>query len=115
MYNRKETISDILLQLGFSPVLKGFRSIPEAVDILMKNPGISMIDLYKEVGENSDENPKRVERAIRYAIETAMQECDMHMYRRIMGQFPPSGNAKPSNGRFLILLTLRIKKMEERQ
>lgn len=115
MYNRKETIEDILLLLGFSPVHKGFYAIPEAVDILIENPGISMTTMYAEAGERLGANPNSTERSIRYAIETAMQECDIHTYRNIMGQYPPSDKPKPENGKFLYLLALRIKKKEARE
>lgn len=66
----RNSIKRYLLNLGFSPSLKGFDYIVEAILIYKENPKMNLGEIYVEIAEKLNV-PKwsRIERAIRHSIE----------------------------------------------
>lgn len=98
---RRKT-EELLLRLGIYPNAAGFHYIVDAVEILVKEPGIKLTALYDIVGSRNNSNGSRVERAIRYSSGM----CDV-------GLIAPNTNRKIKNSEFLALVALRIRQEEE--
>lgn len=93
---------ELLLRIGIYPNAAGFRYIVDAVEMLIKDPGIKLTALYDIVGNRNNSTGSRVERAIRYSSET----CDV-------GLITPNTNRKIKNSEFLALVALRVRQEEE--
>ena len=99
--NTKEyvKIAELLNEFCIPKHLLGYRMILNAIYILSQNPNISVIGLYERVAEMNNSNVCRTERAIRYAIEAAYENCKMYninTFKRVS-----FANGKPSNHEFL--------------
>ena len=99
--NTKEyvKIAELLNEFCIPKHLLGYRMILNAIYILSQNPNISVIELYERVAEMNNSKVSRTERAIRYAIEAAYENCKMYninTFKRVS-----FANGKPSNHEFL--------------
>ena len=99
--NTKEyvKIAELLNEFCIPKHLLGYRMILNAIYILSQDPNISVIELYEKVAEMNNSNVSRTERAIRYAIEEAYENCKMYninTFKRVS-----FANGKPSNHEFL--------------
>ena len=92
-------IVELLNEFSIPKHLRGYRMIIDAIQVLSENPNISVIELYEKVAEMNNSNVSRTERAIRYAIEAAYENCKMYninTFKRVS-----FANGKPSNHEFL--------------
>ena len=105
----RTTVSNILLNLGFSTKLQGYAFLREAILEMAGNPGQSVTKvLYPAVGKRYGANDKQVERCIRSAIGKAWQQRDETMWR---WYFPVSaGNEleRPTNTELIATIADRI-------
>lgn len=104
MSNEKQ-MAEILMSIGIPAHIKGYRYILDALEIIKKDPlamdkGITKY-IYPEIaGRHTDATPSRVERAIRFAIETAFDKESLGWMR----VFKYSGLDRPTNMEFLATL-----------
>ena len=92
-------IAELLNEFCIPKHLAGYRMIITAVQYLAENSNISVIELYTEVAKLNNSTVSRTERAIRYAIEEAYDNCKMcgiDTFKRVC-----FSNGKPSNNEFL--------------
>lgn len=69
----KENIFNILNELAMPCHIKGRRYIEEAVEIILEKGRFPMVKrLYAEIAEKHNETVHKVERAIRHAIDVAL-------------------------------------------
>ena len=99
--NTKEyvKIAELLNEFCIPKHLFGYRMILNAIYILSQDPNISVIELYERAAKMNNSNVSRTERAIRYAIEAAYENCKMYninTFKRVS-----FANGKPSNHEFL--------------
>lgn len=99
--NTKEyvKIAELLNEFCIPKHLLGYRMILNAIYILSQESNISVLELYERVAKMNNSNVSRTERAIRYAIEEAYENCKMYninTFKRVS-----YANGKPSNHEFL--------------
>mgnify|MGYP001379748144 CR=1 FL=1 len=97
-------IAENLMQLGFRPDYCGYRYMIEAVKLRMDSPPARTAlhkGIYEEIARRYGTTVGRVERGIRYAIET------VHIYgnERWHSLFP--GEDKPTNGQAIAAIAER--------
>ena len=95
-------ISSLLIMMGFSVKLNGFRYLQQAVYRILKDPDQSITkELYPGVGHVYGTLGSHVERSIRGAIQDAWKHRDDRIWQLY---FPPDSNgemAKPTNAVFI--------------
>ncbi|MCC8192301.1 MAG: sporulation initiation factor Spo0A C-terminal domain-containing protein [Ruminococcus sp.] len=84
----KNITTNLILQLGISEKLKGYHYLREA--ILLSINDSQMLEsvtkvLYPTVAKKFNTTSSRVERAIRYAIETAWDKGDFNVQNSFFG------------------------------
>lgn len=105
-----EKLSNLLREFCIPKNLLGYKYIISGVNILFKNPEISITNLYSEIAKEHNSEPSRVERAIRHAIERGYDNCiDCHFdtFRRVC-----YNNKRPSNSEFLQSVAIELRLQE---
>ena len=98
----EQSLPAMLLKLGFSPKLDGYRYLLTAIPLYAEDPGQSLTkELYGKVGRPWNKAPCHVERSIRSAIEKAWLRRDDVIWRRYFRPAPDGTVPKPSNGAFI--------------
>ena len=105
--NLEERISNIFINVGIPPHIKGYAFLREAVKLAIENP--EMVNnitkrLYPSIGEKFNTSPSKVERAIRHAIEVAWSRGRIESINNILGVRAFVGKEKPTNGEFIALV-----------
>ncbi len=96
--NQFDAVSTLLLQMGFSPRLKGFSFLLEAIFLFAQEPGQAITkELYPAVARRSHATISQVECDIRAAIQSAFHHSDASLWRLYF----PNETAPPSNAVFL--------------
>lgn len=104
-----ETIGDVLVSIGITPNIMGFKAIEEALTLVCQNPdylhGITT-KLIPEVARQLSKggkniSPRTVERNITGAIETSYRQSKPQLEKL----FQTSLIKAPSNGRFIAVLS----------
>ena len=91
-------ISAQLLSLGFSPKLRGYAYLREAVACLSAHRGICIIkDLYPRVAGRFGITAEDVEHSIRRAVLTAWKRRKAGIWERYFGREPGSPLERPTN------------------
>lgn len=108
---RKETmdekISNIFINVGIPPHIKGYSYLREGVKIAVDNPDVInniTKKLYPMIGEKYETTASKVERAIRHAIEVAWNRGRIESINAILGVRAYVGQEKPTNGEFIALV-----------
>lgn len=102
-----EKISNIFINVGIPPHIKGYSFLREGVKIAVSDPSvINNITkrLYPMIGEKYNTTPSKVERAIRHAIEVAWNRGRIENINGILGVRAYVGQEKPTNGEFIALV-----------
>lgn len=110
----EEKITKLLLSLGVSPCLKGFRAIACAVRLILEDP--SVLDqitkrLYPEVARELDTTASRVERATRHAVDVMFDYQDHERIVDILGLEVNVRSGRYKNSEFLSLCALKLKEV----
>lgn len=94
----KVSINEFLLSLGLKPHIKGFKYLKYIFENgLSCDGGVTKI-LYPHVASKFNSTPSRVERAIRHAIESALDNYSTtELYIKLFGNF----DNKPTNCQFI--------------
>lgn len=93
-------IKSILLELGITPNLKGFKCICEAVKYISENEDAGTTDVYEHVAKRFNYEISHVERAVRHSISKADKNSEA--WDRYVGY------KKVTNSTFLWVLALRL-------
>lgn len=95
-----KVISDLAQEFGIPKNLKGYPYFCEAVRICAEDldvlNSITKV-LYPRIAEKFNTTPSRVERAIRHAIEVAIDKCDYDTLCAIFGNTISPAKGKPTN------------------
>lgn len=103
----EEKISNIFINVGIPPHIKGYSYLREGVKMAVNNPDIInniTKKLYPMIGEKYSTSPSKVERAIRHAIEVAWNRGRIESINHILGVRAYVGAEKPTNGEFIALV-----------
>ena len=101
---------NLLIDLGTSPSLLGFYYVIRAITLIYENPEYRhqiTKKLYPEVAKLENSTSRRVERAIRHAIDTTWSRGGIETLTSMFGGVVPKG-VKPTNSEFISVLSLRI-------
>lgn len=84
----KETITEIIKELGIPANLKGYHYIRYAIELMINDAtlasGITKV-LYPKVAKEFNTTSLRVERAIRHAIEVGWCRANLEIVDKIFG------------------------------
>ena len=103
----KETITNIIKELGISANLKGYHYIRFAVEAIIKDA--SLINsvtkvLYPMIAKEFNDTPLRVERTMRHAIEVAFNRADTDLLVKVFGYGYDYSKGRPTNSEFIFTL-----------
>ena len=103
----EERISNIFINVGIPPHIKGYSFLREAVKMAIDKP--EMVNnitkqLYPSIGERFNTSASKVERAIRHAIEVAWNRGRIETINNILGVRAFVSKEKPTNGEFIALV-----------
>lgn len=103
-----DRIDQVLLEVGISPHLRGYKYLKFALNRLLGSPGtIHQIgNLYKEIAIEYDTKAPCVERGMRYAIESAFNGKDNSELHKYLGNTINLYTGKVSNSTFLSVIAL---------
>ncbi len=102
-----EKISNIFINVGIPPHIKGYSFLREGVKMAVEDPEIInniTKRLYPMIGEKYSTTASKVERAIRHAIEVAWNRGRIESINGILGVRAYVGAEKPTNGEFIALV-----------
>lgn len=100
-------INSILVELGVPNSLKGYDLLAYAIKIVVESPDIVHAitkKIYPELANRFHNTPSRVERAIRHAIEVAIDRSDYETICRYFGNTISPSKGKPTNKEFIARL-----------
>lgn len=100
-------VSQLLLQLGMPPHIKGYRYAKEAIKEAVKNP--NLIDhltkhLYPNVAKTCEATVSKVERGIRHAIDYAWLRVGAVELNKLLKICVYDKNYRPTNGEFIAVI-----------
>lgn len=98
----EETITAFLYRMGVPPHIKGYAYLRRAIFLVVTDPSlVSAVTkiLYPDLAQHYKTTSTCVERAIRYAIETAWDRCDDAFLRNCFGY--AASRKKPTNRAFI--------------
>lgn len=108
---KKKQVSDItniLLKMGIGPHIRGFHYLRDAIAITIKNNGLivaAVKGMYSDVAQKYDTTSNRVERAIRYAIESIWTYGNHEYIKELFGE---DRKRRPSNSEFIAIIADKI-------
>lgn len=103
----EERISNIFINVGIPPHIKGYAFLREGVKMAIERPEVVnniTKQLYPMIGDKFNTTPSKVERAIRHAIEVAWSRGRIETINSILGVRAFVGKEKPTNGEFIALV-----------
>lgn len=103
-------IRDKMLELGFSPAVKGFESIVKAVCILENDPSAAhsiVSDIYYTIAKESNTSVGVVERRIRTAITSAV-DSNLEAIQDYIKLPPNSDSGSYKNADFLVAFHMAL-------
>ena len=98
------SLEGTLKALGISRKSQGYAYLQTAVEAVIQDPSLTVAltkRLYPHIAALHSTSAYGVERAIRYAVETAWARSDTGTWERLFGQF---SHGKPTNGEFITYL-----------
>ena len=105
----KNITKKILLKCGIAPHFSGFLYLGDAIEATTENKdnvyGITK-NLYPEIAKRHGSNWKRVERAIRHAIEKAFNRLTPDDIEEIFGNSLCPMRGKATNSQFIATIAL---------
>lgn len=107
-------VTEIIHQIGIPAHIKGYHYLRTAIMLSVEDPDmINCITklLYPTVARMYETTPSRVERAIRHAIEIALDRGDVDTLNSYFGYTIHTSRGKPTNSEFVALIAdkLRLK------
>lgn len=108
----RKRVVDTIEKIGVPPKFKGFTYLEAAIIITVKNPSIMnevTTKLYPSIAKLFDTNEQRVERAMRFAIETAWNKGDVQSIHDLFGYCVDDKKGKPTNSSFIAIIADKIR------
>lgn len=108
----RKSILVLLNHLGVPSNKLGYEYLKEAIEVSLEDPdSIHSItkSLYPAVAKRVGSTPPRVERAIRYAIETSFERCSAEELFDRFGACVSPVSGKLTNGEFIALAAEKIR------
>ncbi len=106
-----QRITELFLQMGVPPHLKGYQYLKEAVKLTTRDRMIIYSitkELYPRIAKTFGVTTTKVELAIRHTVEVMYDRDQMSYLRDTLG-FPPSvGRQKPTNGELIALIADKL-------
>ncbi|NLW59686.1 MAG: sporulation transcription factor Spo0A [Firmicutes bacterium] len=105
-------VTEILQKLKIPPHFKGYTYLRRAILLCVKEP--SLINevtkkLYPRIAEEYNSTPNRVERSMRFAIETAWNKGEIEYLHELMGPIVDEKKGKPTNVSFIAKISDKIR------
>ena len=105
----RKAVSELLEQLGVRSTLSGHKYLVSAIVMQTSLIGPPKPKrLYTLVAKSCRTTPLAVEKAIRYAIESAWTNGDIYMQNRLFGYSTDASRGKPTNAEFIARLVLEF-------
>ena len=106
----QKTINKMLLDMGITPNLSGYRFLSTAISMVIDNPDLITAQitktLYPDIAKLHKSTSLRVERAIRHAIEVAYLKGQP---REVLGVACDANKGKLTNGVFIAVCAEKAK------
>jgi len=105
-------VTEILQKLKIPPHFKGYTYLRKAIMLCIKEPGLInevTKKLYPRIAEEYNSTPNRVERSMRFAIETAWNRGEIEYLHELMGYMVDERKGKPTNVSFIAKISDRIR------
>lgn len=102
--NTETIVRKVLLELGVPEHLIGYPYLVDAVSMVVRDSSLLRNitkGLYPMVGKKNGTTPSRAERAIRHAIETGWDRCDMDTATHYFGSTISPSKGKPANSEYI--------------
>lgn len=116
--SQREIIQNLLHDLGMREHLRGYHFLSEALLLTSTSSQnvyeICMGKLFQEVAQKYSSTASRVERDIRYAITTTWNNGNYAFQEELFGYTVHSDSGKPSNREFIILITNRLRRKNDK-
>ena len=104
-------ITKMLHELGIPAHIKGYQYLRDAISMTVKDQemmtSVTKI-LYPTIAKRHQTTARRVERAIRHAIEVAWGRGKLETIDQIFGYTVSTGKGKPTNSEFIALIADQI-------
>lgn len=105
-------VTSILHEIGVPAHIKGYQYLREAIVLAVKDTDRSNAILkcrYEEVADIFDTTAKRVEYAMRHAVEVAWDRGDLDTLQRFFGYTVSNTKGKPTNTEFISIVADQIR------
>lgn len=104
-------ITKMLHELGIPAHIKGYQYLRDAISMVVRDremmEAVTKI-LYPEIAKKNYTSSRRVERAIRHAIEVAWGRGSLEVIDELFGYTISTGKGKPTNSEFIALIADKI-------
>ena len=110
--NVETLVTSVLHEIGVPAHIKGYQYVREAIILAVKDVDKSNAILkcrYEEVASSFDTTAKRVEQAIRHAVEVAWDRGDLDTLQRFFGYTVSNTKGKPTNTEFISLIADQVR------
>ena len=106
-------LSTVLLELGLSPRLDGYKYLLQAIPMYMGDTAQALTkELYAAVGHAYNKSINQVERSMRNAIHSAWARGDIGIWRRYFPAAPDGTVPRPCIGEFVARIAAHIGQQE---
>ncbi|HBK68532.1 MAG TPA: sporulation transcription factor Spo0A [Firmicutes bacterium] len=108
----EQEVTDILQELKIPPHFKGYTYLRRAILLCIKEPVLVnevTKKLYPRIAEEFNSTPNRVERSMRFAIETAWNRAEIEYLHQLMGPIVDERKGKPTNVGFIAKISDKIR------
>ena len=113
--NRK-AVSELLMEAGMSPSLRGFDYILDAMELIDGDRGflysVTRL-LYPAIAEKYGSTPSKIERCIRYAVSISFNYAGADTLEKVLGSAYSPMKGRPTNAEYLGALAEQIRYVKE--
>lgn len=105
-------ITKVIQGLRIPPNFKGYAYLRDAIMVTIKEPGLInevTKKLYPLIAEHYNTTKHRVERSMRFAIETAWSKGDIQVLNELFGYCIDHKKGKPTNASFIAKIADKIR------
>ena len=113
----ERVVTDQILKLGVPANIKGYRFLREGIMMVLND--MEMVEsvtklLYPGIAKRYGTTDKKVERAIRNAVETSWKRGDEKVFLQLFGYSQNTGRTRPTNSEFIARVADEIQIAEGR-
>jgi two-component system response regulator (stage 0 sporulation protein A) len=108
----EKEVTNLLQKIKIPPHFKGYTYLRKAIMLCIKEPGLInevTRKLYPKIAEVYNSTANRVERSMRFAIETAWSKGDIEYLHELMGPVVDEKKGKPTNVSFIAKISDKIR------